>query len=511
MCDHRNAPCDIGAARGVISDVRRRASTPTRDRVARECATRRRRDDDAEWSGAMTPTTARASARARATRARRDEEAVSESSSAMDAGARADAGARTRARGEGRGAREEVLEEEEYAARLEAIIERDYFPDLRTNRLKAALLEATRRGDARAIAAVHREMNVERMRRVGSRGGVVGTPSIGGSGTTARDAEASWETETPQRANDFEDDDEEEEFVDYEGRGIEGMRGRSTAYEEDRHLSVNGFLAKYTSEDNASFTEIVKQSEAKRALKKRHLEAVTAPPSRRAALIAALASHPQPSSALALVEGAEVAESDPSAAKVVAVVGHDSLYTAPNGVALSLKERQRIVASEPKVTIAANTRFVAPKPRTDGSEGKRAALKRYERVHTPSMTPGVEGSPIMTWGQIISTPLRLEDTEEELAGAGKFSMKGSSARERKLRELTARNASGSATPTPRTRRGAPTPNGLSKAGKSLLRRVTTPARRAATTPRDSDLRKSYSGRTPRTTPASHGGLLRLDD
>jgi hypothetical protein len=25
------------------------------------------------------------------------------------------------------------------------------------------------------------------------------------------------------------------------------------------------------------------------------------------------------------------------------------------------------------------------------------------------------------------------------------------------------------------------------------------------------LRKSYSARTPRTTPASHGGLLRLDD
>ena len=459
----------------------------------------------------MTPTTARARDGARATEGGRDEEAVSESSSAVDARRRADARARTRAR-EGKGrARQEVLEEEEYAARLEAIIERDYFPDLRSNRLKAALLEATRRGDARAIAAVHREMNAERVRRVGSRGGVVGTPSIGGSGTTTRGAEASWETETPQRRNDFEDGDEEEEFVDYEECGIEGVRGRSTAYEEDRHLSVNGFLAKYTSEDNASFTEIVQRSEAKRALKKRHLEAVTAPPSRRAALLAALASHPEPSSALALVEGAEVAESDPSAVKAVAVVGHDSLYNAPDGVALSLKERRRMMACDPKITVAANTRFVAPKPRTDGSEGKRAALKRYERVHTPSMTPGVEGSPIMTWGRIVSTPLRLEDTEEEIAGAGKFSMKGSSARERKLRELTARNASGSATPTPRTRRGAPTPNGLSKAGKSLLRRVTTPARRAATTPRDSDLRKSYSGTTPRTTPASHGGLLRLED
>ena len=118
-------------------------------------------------------------------------------------------------------------------------------------------------------------------------------------------------------------------------------------------MSVNGFLAKYTSEDNASFTEIVKQSEAKRALKKRHLEAVTAPPSRRAALIAALASHPQPSSRVGACRRAQRLPKvihpqqrwSPSS-------GHDSLYTAPNGVALSLKERQRIVASEPKVTIA---------------------------------------------------------------------------------------------------------------------------------------------------------------
>ena len=56
-----------------------------------------------------------------------------------------------------------VLDEDEYTARLEAIIERDYFPDLRSNRLKAALLEATRAGDAAAMAEIHGEMARERI------------------------------------------------------------------------------------------------------------------------------------------------------------------------------------------------------------------------------------------------------------------------------------------------------------------------------------------------------------
>jgi protein DGCR14 len=356
--------------------------------------------DAATRARATTPTTSRADARS-----------TDETSTAREAREASRAGGAAETRGVGTKRRrggEEVLDEDEYTARLEAIIERDYFPDLRTNRLKATLLEATRRGDARAIAAAHREMHAERTRWMGSRGGVVGTPSIGGSGTTVGGAEASWETETPRRRNDFED---EEEYVNDDEEGVEGIRGYSTAYEEDRHLSVNGFLAKYTSEDNASFSEIVQRSEAKRALKKRYVEAVTAPPSRRTALLAALTSNSQPSSTLALLQGAEVAESDPSPTKPIAGVGHDSLYNAPDGVALSLKERQAMVVGICKAPIAANTRFVAPKPRTDGREGKHSTLKQYERVHTPSLTPGVDGSPIMTWGRIVSTPLRLEDTE----------------------------------------------------------------------------------------------------
>lgn len=400
-----------------------------------------------------------------------------------------------------------VLDEDEYTARLEAIIERDYFPDLRSNRLKAALAEATRAGDARAIAAIHREMGMERIRRVGSRGGVVGTPSIGGSGTTsAAFEEESWELETPRRRDDFEDESFEHE--NFALASEDNLLGPATAYEEDRHLSVDGFLARYTSEDNASFSDIIKQSEERREMKKRQMAAMTGPSSRRLALGDAMTS-----GTLALAKQAGSARKDSTSGKAKAIVGHDDYFTAPNGLALSLKERGGLLG-KPRETIAKNTRFVAPSPRS--ATDKIQELKQYERVHTPSILPGVGASPLMTWGEIASTPLRLDDVNDgDAVGVGRFSMKTASAREQKLRELTSKNSSASATPTPRARR-VPTP-GLSAAAKSLLRRV-TPSRRL-TTPKgdfDADLRKSYSGsttqvnRAPEKRTGSEGNLLRLD-
>lgn len=185
-----------------------------------------------------------------------------------------------------------------------------------------------------------------------------------------------------------------------------------------------------------------------------------------------------------------------------------------------------MAVGDPKATMAKNTRFTAlPHHSTDltARVGKKTG-QTYERVSTPSMTPGVDASPLMTWGEIASTPLRLKD--DESGSIGKFSMKQTSFREKKLRELTSKHASSAATPTPRTTRGTPTPRALSAAAKSLLRRV-TPAR-GSMTPKDMDnqLRKSYSGTpkvssrsgasTPRRTQTRNaansgdGGLLRLD-
>ena len=99
----------------------------------------------------------------------------------------------------------ETLEEDEYTARLETIIERDYFPELRRDRARVKLLRALEVGDANAVREIQRELARERAEGGGSRGKVVGTPSMGCSGTTSvsrkgvSDAEASWGRDTPRR------------------------------------------------------------------------------------------------------------------------------------------------------------------------------------------------------------------------------------------------------------------------------------------------------------------------
>lgn len=283
--------------------------------------------------------------------------------------------------------------------------------------------------------------------------------------------------------------------------------GPTTAYEEDLQLSVDGFLARYTSEDNASFSDLIKQSEERRELKKRNMAAMTGPASRRLAL-----GNNTTSGVLDLAKKSGNSRKDGVSDKAKAIVGHDDYFSAPSGLALSLKERGGLIG-KPRETIAKNTRFVAPAPRS--ATDKTQELKQYERVHTPSILPGINASPLMTWGEIASTPLRLDDANnDDAAGVGRFSLKTASSREQKLRELTSKNSSASATPTPKTRR-VPTP-GLSAAAKSLLRRV-TPSHRTAT-PKgdfDADLRKSYSGSTTQAKQAakragSDGNLLRLD-
>lgn len=248
--------------------------------------------------------------------------------------------------------------------------------------------------------------------------------------------------------------------------------------DQDRHLSLDQFLAQYTSEDNASFEDIMRRGEAKRALKRAQLDALSKPPSQRAE---AIESAKNLSEAHALV----LYEQKTSVASTK--VGHSNLFKIPDGLALSTKERQSKVSSEIKETISKNTRFAAPPPMYSGTtQSELTAPTAYERVHTPSTTHGDGVSSRMTGDRIAGTPTLPSNADS------KFQMKQTSFREKKLRELTSKYASGSTTPKlSGTKRGA-TPAGLSAAGQSLLRRV-TPSRRATTPNLDFQLRKTYSG------------------
>ena len=108
-------------------------------------------------------------------------------------------------------------------------------------------------------------------------------------------------------------------------------------------------------------------------------------------------------------------------------------------LALSDAELAQRVAGPPKSISHANTRFSAADagravgvdtpssigtPSTDAGDALRASApgNGYGLLATPSLTPGAGGeSPIMTWGDIVSTPLRLGDDDmPEAAGGPRF-------------------------------------------------------------------------------------------
>ncbi len=125
----------------------------------------------------------------------------------------------------------------------------------------------------------------------------------------------------------------------------------------------------------------------------------------------------------------------------------------------------------------------------------------YGYMATPSLAPGVEESPFMTWGVLGSTPLRL-DGDDELrvdlnGGSGpQFSMGEPSTRDRAAALLAqragARQKAAGGSRTPLLQRPGTGPRALSAAGQklaSVLRGGRTPKAGAGV---DSALRSSYT-------------------
>nr|XP_031299069.1 splicing factor ESS-2 homolog isoform X1 [Camelus dromedarius] len=330
--------------------------------------------------------------------------------------------------------RQRVLDEEEYIEGLQTVIQRDFFPDVEKLQAQKEYLEAEESGD------------LERMRQIAIKFGSA-------LGKMSREPPPPYVTpatfETPEvhtgpgvvgnkargRGRVLEDGDDASGF-----RGCISQAGPSpgrllsqpapplpsgeAGEEEEKEPlpSLDVFLSRYTSEDNASFQEIMEVAkeksrarhawlyQAEEAFEKRQRESLALPSAEHQAI-----------------------ESGPAGVETWKYKARNSLMYYPEGVP---DEEQ--LFKKPRQVVHKNTRFLRDpfsqalsrsqlqqaaalnaqhKQGKVGPDGKELIPQESPRVGgfgfvaTPSPAPGVNESPLMTWGEVENTPLRVEGSE----------------------------------------------------------------------------------------------------
>lgn len=428
----------------------------------------------------------------------------------------------------------EVLDEDTYTSTVEAIIERDYFPDLPKLQNQLEWVKAVNSKDPELIRQA--QLNIAR-RRAG-----LATPSVGATpgaawGATPGTNLLRTPAMTPLQAGGH----ATPAPGATPGGGANpaaGSSGLSSGSSDKRapNMSLDAFLSSYTSEDNASFLKLQEKAlQRKRAKHAHHLQDKNQP-----LLLEGPGSNP--------IEEYGSSGQQPGTLVLWKHNPRSQLYYAPDQKPLSDKELVEAAKAATKKINSAATRVKpsaledqqAPAPvgplqpglppaglpdlAVGGHRDTAASLMSgYNRLSTPAFTPGGEESPFMTWGDIESTPLRLDIEDIPLGpadGGPAFKVQDATKRERAARDLAAKSAVsmqrratasgvGGATPLLRSLQRQKTP-GLSAAAQKLASQLKgkghTPGQ---SMDRDKMLRASYRGacQTPSRTPGAATPVL----
>ncbi|KAJ8346691.1 hypothetical protein SKAU_G00280920 [Synaphobranchus kaupii] len=294
-----------------------------------------------------------------------------------------------------------ILDEESYIESLEKIIQRDFFPDVTKLQAQKDYLDAEENGD------------LEKMREIAIK---YGSSLSKSTPCTAMPYATPATFETP------EGHPGSPASMQGKLRARTGEEGNGEVEDEKPLPCLDKFLAKTTSEDNASFEQIMELAADKEKLRHAWLYQAETEYNQRHQEILALPSSEQQ----ALEVGRAGVETWEYKAK-------NALMYYPEGV-----KDEEAVFKKPRDVLHKNTRFLGDpfskalnksqlqqaaalnaqfKQGKVGPDGKELTAHDSPKVNgygfegTPTPAPGLAESPLMTWGEIESTPFRLDGSE----------------------------------------------------------------------------------------------------
>ncbi|KAI9524513.1 splicing factor ESS-2 homolog [Gymnodraco acuticeps] len=295
--------------------------------------------------------------------------------------------------------RRKVLDEDNYIESLEKIIQRDFFPDVTKLQAQREYLEAEETGD------------LVRMREISIRYGSSLTKSTPRS-SAPYVTPASFETPVGGPGS---------PSSTLGGKGFDG-ESKCGDKEEKELPCLDRFLAKNTSEDNASFEQIMDLAEDKNRLrhswlyeaeteyKERHEQNLALPSVEKGALECVKAGletweYKAKNALMYYPEG--VKDDDDQFKKPREVIHKNTRFVGdPFSKALNKSQIQQAAAL--------NAQFKQGKVGPDGKElipHESPTVNGYGFESMPSPAPGGAESPLMTWGEIESTPFRLDGSD----------------------------------------------------------------------------------------------------
>lgn len=320
-----------------------------------------------------------------------------------------------------------VLPEEKYLANLEKIIVRDYFPDLPRLKAQAEYMDAVKRNDIAKMREL--QLRYHTGRRTVRRTSPLAidttpcqrhptSPINFDPGTPGPSRPSEIVQRTPLPYSNCEGDNE-------------ALKAGQKKKSNPEDLSVDAYMNKFTSEDNASFEELTAVEMAKERAKKGWIFEAEQKHNAEKVTHGVL-----PASAdlqLALKYDSEADKAKPKEIDNWTYTARNSVLFHLEGAPLTTEERVEQERKNQRIINKTGTRFsedIKNKPSEASmarasmvqlanyagkvdAQGREVGLssRTLDLVATPSPAPGVDDSPLMTWGEIDGTPFRLDGSD----------------------------------------------------------------------------------------------------